>query len=367
MKWVSFFYDLVVGKLGRKLIVRAWNVKPGGLHDTPELAERVVNRLPVDERLIWSFKFTQTDFWRYQRWNASSLVCGDRPVIYELQCQREFEGKGAVPNYQVGVWRDGMGEIEGAMGLAEVSGKVNLAGLWAWVRGGGWGGPFVSEETWIDANVWAVPKLAMNLKVDAESLGRQWVEERLDVRDGGAKKALMQTLSNSATNALEMFYIESYARSCKDGWYPTGSLVQDDLIDAEAAWRIVQRLSDAALDQMLDEKQRVVDRIAQDRRAVQKSARRLEKPSGEALAHEMEYYEALAESMRYLLGAAVGYRRNQRKRSESGARAVMEAVNHCQSYWNHHQRYANYRGTATAFRSDNLWDFTQQLVDAPVG
>ncbi|MAE61172.1 MAG: hypothetical protein CMJ49_07430, partial [Planctomycetaceae bacterium] len=93
-RYIRFFYDLVVQKLDRQLIVRAWNVRPGGLHDQVDLAARVANMLPIDDRLILSFKFTQTDFWRYQPWNPSSLVFGDRPIIYELECQREFEGKG---------------------------------------------------------------------------------------------------------------------------------------------------------------------------------------------------------------------------------------------------------------------------------
>ncbi len=367
VKWVTAFYDLVVKRLGRRLIVRAWNVRPGGLHDAPELAERVFEQLPVDDDLIFSFKFTQTDFWRYQNWNPSSLRCGDRPVIYELQCQREFEGKGAVPNYQVPLWRDGMSEMDGAFGLAEAAKKVNLAGLWAWVRGGGWGGPFISEETWIDANVYAVPKLAANPSADGDKLAQQWVDERLDCRDTSARAALLQTLRHSPQSTLEMFYIGPYARTRTDGWYPSGSFLQDDLLDAEVAWQLIRRLPDGALDEVVAEKQHAVERIAKDRRAVQKTASHLITPSGEALVHEMEYCESLAEALRYLLSAMVTHRRSQRHRDLGASRTIMEAVNHCQSYWNHHQRYANYRGTATAFRSDNLWDFTQQLVDQPVG
>ena len=85
------------------------------MHDNPDLCRRVIQRLPDDDRLIYSFKFTHTDFWRYQRWNPSSLVCGNRPVIFELQCQREFEGKGAVPDYQPPLWSAGMKEFPDAL------------------------------------------------------------------------------------------------------------------------------------------------------------------------------------------------------------------------------------------------------------
>lgn len=377
-RFITFFYDLVVGKLHRKLIARAWNVRPGGMHDSPELCRRVIERLPLDnDNLILSFKFTQTDFWRFQQWNPSSLACGNRPIIYELQCQREFEGKGAVPNYQPPLWRDGLPECENSIGLAQAADKVNLAGLWAWVRGGGWGGPFISEETWIDANVYAVPQLAAKPSINLDDLARQWIDTRLDCRDPAAAAALHTTLTHSSQNILDLFYIGPYARSRPDSWYPSGNFLQDDLIDAEAAWAMIQRLPDAALDEVVAEKARAVERIAHDRRAIQQSASHLATPPGETLVHEMEYFESLAETLHHLLAGMVAFRRHQRKpdsatsatsgaggtTSGAGGRAALEALNRCQSCWNHHQRYANFRGTATAFRSDNLWDFTQKLID----
>ena len=366
VRFVRFFHELVVQRLGRKLIVRAWNVRPGGLHDSPELCARVVEQLPDDrENLILSFKFTQTDFWRYQQWNPSSLICGDRPIIYELECQREFEGKGAMPNYQPPLWRDGMTEMDRAIGLAEASRRVNLAGLWAWVRGGGYGGPYLSPEgeTWIDANVTAVPQFAANPNCNLDDLARQWIGNRLDCRDASAASALHTALTHSTQTILESFYIGPYARLRKEPWYPSGNFIQYDLIDAEIGWSMIQRLPDAALDEVVAEKQRAVERIAQDRRAIQQVAGNLGQTTAEALVHQMEYTESLVETLRFLLGAMVNYRRMQRRDDDAHRRATAEAVHHCQSYWNHHQRYANFRGTATAFRSDNLWDFTQQMID----
>jgi len=365
VRFIRFFYDKVVGQLGRQLITRAWNVRPGGLHDQPELCRKVVDQLPVDENLILSFKFTHTDFWRYQQWNPSSLVCGDRPILYELECQREFEGKGALPNYQPPLWRDGMPELDQPIGLVQAADRVNLAGLWAWVRGGGFGGPYLTSEgeTWIDANVVAVPQLAANPRANLDQLARHWIRERLGVTDPGVANALHETLTHSSDNVLESFYIGPYARARKDPWFPSGNFIQDDLIDAEAAWTIVRRLPDEALDEVVAEKQRAVERIARDRRAIQQVAAGLANPSGEALVHQLEYTEALFEALRFLLGAMVQFRRQQRRRDPAAVRAAVEAIHRCQGYWNHHQRYANFRGTATAFRSDNLWELTQTLLD----
>jgi len=62
---VEPFHRSVVERLGKRLIVRAWNVNPGGMHDSAELFGRVHPRLPGgadDDRLVLSFKFTQADF-----------------------------------------------------------------------------------------------------------------------------------------------------------------------------------------------------------------------------------------------------------------------------------------------------------------
>ncbi len=363
-RYIRFFYEQVVERLGRTLIVRAWNVRPGGLHDNAELCRRVAGQLPEDDRLILSFKFTQTDFWRYQQWNPASLACGDRPIIYELQCQREFEGKGAMPNYQVPLWRDGMSELDDAEGLSGIADRVNLAGLWGWVRGGGWGGPFITNEAWIDANVMAIPRLADNPKADVNALALAWIDERLDCRDASARSAIAQVLARSPQTVLESFYVGPYARMRSDPWYPSGNFVQDDMIDAEAAWSMIDRLPESVLDEAIHEKQRAVERIARDRRLLQQVSGQVIRPPGEALANSMQYAEALVEALQFLLVGLVNFRRYRRKADPATARAIREAVSHCQSYWNHHQRYANFRGTASAFRSENLWDFTQQMLDS---
>ncbi|MEX0742207.1 MAG: hypothetical protein WD079_05365, partial [Phycisphaeraceae bacterium] len=255
-KFINFYYDLVVRRLGRDLIVRAWNVKPNGMHDNVDLCQRLVKRLPIDDKLILSFKFTQTDFWRYQKWNESSLVCGDRPIIYELQCQREFEGKGAVPNYQVPLWRDGMTEIEGAIGLSQAVKQANVVGLWAWVRGGGWRGPYVTpeNEAWIDANVVAVPQLAKDPEADPGTLAKQWIAERLKVTETPLAEALLDTLLSSPQTVLETFYIGPYARNRVDPWHPAADVIQDDQIDADAAWNLIRRLAADSLDEAVAEK-----------------------------------------------------------------------------------------------------------------
>ena len=365
-RYIRFFYDLIVQKLGRKLVVRAWNVRPGGLHDQVDLAERVAQMLPRDDRLILSFKFTQTDFWRYQQWNPSSLAFGDHPIIYELECQREFEGKGAIVNYQPPLWRDGMTELEDAIGLADASRRVNLVGLWGWVRGGGWRGPYINEEaeTWIDANVAAVPQLAADPRADVGALAHHWITGRLGCRDEAGIEVLRRVLEHSPQTVLKVFYIEQYARSLRDPWEPSGQFIRDDIVDAEAGWRIIRQLPESALDQAFTEKQQAVDQLAADGQALHDVADQIVPPLGHKLAHTMDYAETFVQTLRDLLAGLAACRRHSARPDQALARAAAERLRASQRAWVHHtQRVAAYPGTATAFESETLFDFTQQLIE----
>ena len=366
---VDRFHQLVVGEHDKRLIARAWNVRPGGLHDTADLAERVAPRLPGDEsddRLVLSFKFTHTDFWRYQRWNPPSLVCGRRPILYELQCQREFEGKGGMPDWQAPLWRDGYPETREASdvaGLVTAQEHVNLAGLWAWVRGGGWGGPFISDETWIDANVFAAPRLADEPSVDVDALAREWLYHRLGIDDGAIADRLLAILTHSPEIVRQVFYVGPFAQRRNDPWHPNADWIQDDLVDARAAWRIIQRLPERELDAAVQEKQAAAQQVSEDRAGLQHLINDRNHAAMEPLVNTMIYGESLCETLRDLVAGLVAYRRWQKHQSPGSADVARQKILAAQSHWNHHtQRHGSLPGAATAFREVHFWELTQQIL-----
>ena len=367
-------YDCVVNKHDKRLIVRAWNVRPGGMHDTPALAEKIIAGLPgdpADDRLVLSFKFTQTDFWRYQAWNQASLRCGGRPVIYELQCQREFEGKGGIPNWQVPLWRDGdrascsdekNKQEESPTGLAAIGKKVNVAGVMAWVRGGGWGGPFVGDESWIDANVFAASRLADDPQASVEALAQQWVQERLQITEPAVAGAILAVLDQSPELIRQGFYVESFARTRRDGWHPAADWIGDDQLDAEAAWRLVRSLPMSALDAAVEEKRRASESASRLHHDFQ---HQVGERGGvcEAMLGTLLYTESFFEALRDFVAGLAAYRRYEKSHSPSDADEVRRRLLQAQSHWNHHtQRHANLRGVASPFREVGLWELTQQMI-----
>lgn len=367
-------YALVAIRHNRRLIVRAWNVRPSGFHDSPELAQRIVDRLPGtpdDENLVLSFKFTQTDFWRYQPWNQPSTLAGDlgkggRPILYELQCQREFEGKGGMPNYQPTLWRDGMPEAFEADrgGLAKVAGQVNLAGLWAWVRGGGWGGPFVQDEAWIDANVVAVPKLADDPHADVASLAEAWIKDRLHIDEPELIDAITGILQRSAELNREAFYFGPFTTTKDSCWHPAADWVSDDQLNAEACWRMIQRIPDTELDLAVQEKEHAAEVISNDRHLLQTLAGDRAHSRLQSLVNTLIYAESLFSAMRDLTAGLVAYRRFRETGNRDFADAACTRMFSAQSEWNHHaQRHAMLPGTATPFREFGFWEITQRVLD----
>lgn len=366
---ITRFHELVVTKMNKRLIARAWNVRPNGMHDSVELCGRIAPQLPgdpKDDRFVLSFKFTHTDFWRYQRWNPASLAFGDRPIIYELQCQREFEGKGGMPNWQLPMWRDGAPEVadrDEVHGLRGARRKVNLAGLWAWVRGGGWGGPFVRNETWIDANACCVPLLADDPDREVDAFADKWIHDRLGVTDERVAATIRQVIIPSSDVALHGFYIGPFARAKSDSWHPNADWIQDDVLDAQAAWRIIQRLPEASLDEVVQEKQNAARQLADSRSALQQLVTASNRSTLDPMVNTLIYGESLLISLRDLLAGLVAYRRYLKSRDAAEAETCRRRLLASQSHWNHHaQRNASMPGTPTAFREVHFWDLTQRIL-----
>ncbi len=366
-------HALVVGEFGKRLIVRAWNVRPGGLHDDTGLAAWVLPRLPGkpdDDRLVLSFKFSHTDFWRYQAWNPCSLVAGRRPVIYELQCQREFEGKGGLPNWQAPLWQAGPPERASGgdpfekMGLAEAASRVNLAGVWAWVRGGGWGGPFVRDESWIDANAWAAPRLADNPQADPAALALEWARTRLHIKEDKAAQTVARILAESSEAMRRAFYVEAFAAGRPGPWHPAADLVSDDLIDAESAWRMVRAVPLDRLAAVVEEKRLAADWMGAARHQLQGIIADRAHENLESLLHTLQYGESLFEALHDLFGGLVAYRQWLSGKQAKDAALCRVKLSAAQNHWNHHvRRDGTLPGVATPFRETGFWELTQKVMD----
>jgi hypothetical protein len=152
-RWVEFITtlrDLVCVQHGKKLFMRAWDNWPS---DTAYYLN-MTTQIPVHPNLYFSVKHSAGDFVRPAVWNPT-LGTGTHAQIVEVELQREYEGKGAVPNYVMAGIVDGFPEMgptpADRVGLSSVVNASQIRGLWTWTRGGGWWGPYLhAKEIWID-------------------------------------------------------------------------------------------------------------------------------------------------------------------------------------------------------------------------
>src|SRR5208283_1155542 len=138
-----------------------------------------------------------------------------------FQCAREYEGKGAFPDYTGP-------EQAGAMKKAS---RLGVNGVWIWDFGGGWGGPHLQSDRWVRLNIEAASRLAQNPDLSARELAEQWA-----AREFGTNAApnVAEMLMLSSECVRKSVYIAPYARK-HTGWLPSRNLMRDDIIRGEKA------------------------------------------------------------------------------------------------------------------------------------
>ena len=153
---ISILRDEVCEKLNKTVIYRTWDF--GNFHTKPEYYLEVTNHIKPHKNLIFSIKHTKGDFHRTFLFNPT-LGIGQHRQIVEVECQREYEGKGAHPDYVMKGVIDGFEEYDGLEGpkcLNDIRDNPLLAGVYAWPRGGGWVGPYLQNELWCNLNAYVI-------------------------------------------------------------------------------------------------------------------------------------------------------------------------------------------------------------------
>ncbi|MCC5843707.1 MAG: hypothetical protein JJU05_05590 [Verrucomicrobia bacterium] len=148
---LQFLREEVCVRHGRTLIHRTWDYFPDRLHADPAFYQEVTDAVAPHEKLVFSIKHVAGDFWRGCVPNPC-LGLGRHPQIVEVQCAREYEGKGAYPNYIARGVIEGFPEVPNPLGLKHWRESPLFRGGWTWSRGGGWYGPFLTHEFWPDLN-----------------------------------------------------------------------------------------------------------------------------------------------------------------------------------------------------------------------
>jgi hypothetical protein len=159
IKLINLLRDEVCIKRNKMVFYRTWSF--GGMHDDPNYYLDVTNSITPHPNLVFSIKHTKGDYHRTFDFNPT-LAIGKHPQIVEVECQREYEGKGAFPDYIADGVINGFEEYKanapqkGNACLNDIKSKEQFKGIWTWSRGGGWVGPYITNEFWCKLNAWVI-------------------------------------------------------------------------------------------------------------------------------------------------------------------------------------------------------------------
>lgn len=171
-------------RLNKMVIYRTWSFGPQNFHENPRYYLKVTDAIDPHPNLIFSVKHQQGDFHQLTPFNPTLMIGRHRQII-EVQCQREAYGKGAHPYYIGDGVINGWEEYHWLMkpglpcGLRDVITNRLCAGVWTWSRGGGWEGPYISNELWCELNAYVIAKYAENPSRTEEEVFDEYARTKL--------------------------------------------------------------------------------------------------------------------------------------------------------------------------------------------
>ena len=218
IKLINLLKEEVCVKRNKQVFYRTWSF--GGMHDSPKYYLNVTNKIEPHHNLVFSIKHTKGDYHRTYPFNPC-LGIGNHLQIVEVECQREYEGKGAFPNYVIDGVINGFEECstQNNIGkyqcLNDLKSNKNLVGIWSWSRGGGWVGPYISNEFWCKLNALVVSKWGQNTNLTEEECFNSFMDEN-GIVNNESRKAFRKLCLLSAKAVLRGH--ESAQIPFNNGW-----------------------------------------------------------------------------------------------------------------------------------------------------
>lgn len=350
---LRFLHEQVVARHGRELIYRGWDLGATGVHALGEGGRRLAAAVPGARNTTLSYKITETDFWRYNRVNPNLLEPG-LPRMVELQAAREYEGKGAFPNYVTAIHAAGLPEAAGDRGLAAVH-AAGVRQAWVWAKGGGWDGPHVYDPLWVEANAVTLGRLLWDVHADPRHLAEDWAAGRFG---RAAAPAIAEMLMRSADAVLKGFYLACYAPG-HGPWTPNALWVRDDIVLGADKLRELYRGCGGAAGaaQAIAEKDAALAAVRAMEQAAEPALHALgDGPAATTLRAGLVYQRTLFETLRHYLAGTFSYlayldgRRTDPVLRAQASLTLQQALD----AWQAHQQAVADHGTATPYRDAGM-------------
>lgn len=223
---VRFLREELCVKHGRQVFFRTWDIFPDKLHARLDHYLEVTDRIEPHPKLAFSIKHTALDFWRHVKVNEC-LTRGNHPQIIEVQCQREYEGKGAYPNYVMDGVINGFEENRVKIGLKDLIENPQILGLYSWSRGGGWYGPYINNELWPDLNAFVLARFVRDPSLSEEEIFRDYAQRSIGLAGDDIQRFRRLCLL-SARAILKGRHCAAFDGALKESVLPTAAWMRDD-------------------------------------------------------------------------------------------------------------------------------------------
>ena len=176
----------VCTKRNKLVLYRTWDFG-NNFHINPRYYLQVTDAIEPHPNLVFSIKYSAGDFLRMTPFNPT-LGSGHHRQMVEVECQAEYYGKGAHPYYigdgVINGWEEYplIMKSDNTNGLRSIVTNANFAGIWTWSRGGGWEGPYISNELWCELNAWVMGQYARNPQANEAEIFNRFARERLGLQ-----------------------------------------------------------------------------------------------------------------------------------------------------------------------------------------
>ena len=223
---INFLKEEVCDKHGKYLVFRTWDLFSDKFHANEQYYLDITDKINPSDKLLFSIKHTALDFWRNVKFNPC-LGAGKHKQVVEVQCQREYEGKGAYPMYVMNGVINGFSENKIKKGLKDIADNPLISGIYAWSRGGGWNGPYIKNEFWCDINSYVIGQYGSNPEQSEEDIFFRYAKEKMGLDFENSKK--FYELCLKVPNAV-LFgrYINQYDAILNEGIMPSANWLRDD-------------------------------------------------------------------------------------------------------------------------------------------
>ncbi len=350
VRLIHFLRGEICVRHNKTLIFRTWDYLPNKFHANRDYYLAVTDRIEPHPKLFFSIKHTAMDFFRRVKVNEA-LGQGRHPQIVEVQCQREYEGKGAYPNYVMDGIINGFEENTKCVGLKHLIRSPLIQGVYTWSRGGGWYGPHLQEEFWPALNVYVISRWACHPHDTEEEIFHEFCRDRLGLNDEDtAAFRLLCVLSARAV--LKGRYCEPWDRMLGESQTPTALWMRDDrlggLDQLSIIFAYLQR--HGVLNVALQEKAEAVElweQIAAVFEGIQFRDPSLQQRLATSIQYGLRLFRVVAAGWQVMATGYTGGRRCVLDRV-----AIDRAIAVYDETWKSYRQVAELPGAATLYRGD---------------